>query len=53
MKLELKTINEKIEQMDNARQNKDYDESDRIRKELNDNGIEIETKDGKSTWKLK
>ena len=39
--------------MDKARANKNYEESDRIRKGLIDNGIEIETKDGKSTWKLK
>jgi cysteinyl-tRNA synthetase len=39
--------------MDKARENKDYRESDKIRKELFDNGIEIINKDGKTTWKLK
>ena len=53
MILETKVIRERIRLMDKARANKNYEESDRIRKELIDNGIEIETKDGKSTWKLK
>ena len=39
--------------MDKARENKNYAESDRIRKELLDQGIETENKDGKTTWKLK
>ena len=51
--LENKVIGEKIQLMDKARKNKNFEESDKIRKELIDNGIEIETKDGKSTWKLK
>ena len=53
MTLEAKVINERIKLMDKARENKDYEESDKIRKELFDNGIEIENKDGKTTWKLK
>jgi cysteinyl-tRNA synthetase len=53
MTLEVKVINERIKLMDKARENKDYEESDKIRKELFDNGIEIENKDGKTTWKLK
>ena len=53
MILETNVIKERIKLMDKARANKNYEESDRIRKELIDNGIEIETKDGKSTWKLK
>ena len=36
-----------------ARENKDYEESDRIRKELQDVGIVLENKDGKTSWKLK
>ena len=48
-----KTINERLKLMDEARKNKNYVESDRIRKELNDNGIEIMTKNGKSTIKIK
>jgi cysteinyl-tRNA synthetase len=51
--LEIKVINERLKLMDEARENKNYEESDKIRKELNDNGIEIMTKDGKSTVKLK
>ncbi len=45
-------INEAIRLMDDARKNKNYKESDRIRKELTDAGIKIETKDGKTIWKL-
>ena len=51
--LETKVINERLKLMDEARKNKNYVESDRIRKELNDNGIEIMTKNGKSTIKIK
>jgi 2-isopropylmalate synthase len=46
-------INERIKLMEKARENKDYVESDRIRKDLLDIGIEIENKGGKTTWKLK
>jgi len=53
MTLEGKAIEERIKLMDKARENKDYGESDKIRKELFDNGIEIENKDGKTTWRLK
>jgi len=53
MSLEGKEIDEKIKLMDKARGNKDYIKSDKIRKELFENGIEIENKDGKTTWKLK
>ena len=53
MTLESKVIDERIKLMDKARENKDYGESDKIRKELSDNGIEIENKDGKTIWKLK
>ena len=53
MTIEVKVINERIALMDKARENKNYEESDRIRKELIDFGIEIETKNGKTSWKLK
>jgi len=53
MTLEGKVIDERIKLMDKARENKDYRVSDKIRKELFDNGIEIVNKDGKTTWKLK
>jgi len=34
-----------------ARQRKDYAAADRIRKELSDNGIALEDKGGKTTWR--
>ena len=43
----------KIEERNKARQNKDYKLSDKIRGELLDNGVLIEDKNGKTTWKLK
>ena len=52
-KIESKVIDERIKLMDKARENKDYTESDRIRKELQDFGIVLENKDGKTNWKLK
>ena len=52
-KIESKVIDERIKLMDKARENKDYAESDRIRKELQDFGIVLENKDGKTNWKLK
>ena len=52
-KIESKVIDERIKLMDKARENKDYAESDRIRKELQDIGIVLENKDGKTNWKLK
>ena len=52
MKIEIKVIKEKLDLMDKARKNKNYAESDKIRKELSDYGIETENKDGKTTWKL-
>ena len=51
--IETDVINERIELRNKARKNKNYAEADRIRKELLDNGIVIEDKDGKTTWKLK
>ena len=43
----------KIKERDKARQNKDYNLSDKIRDELLNKGVLIEDKDGKTTWKLK
>ena len=43
----------KIELRNKARENKDYKEADKIRKELLDKGVLIEDKDGKTIWKLK
>ena len=38
---------------DKARENKNYDEADRIRNELLDKGVLIEDKNGKTLWKFK
>ena len=38
---------------DKARENKNYNEADRIRDELLDKGVLIEDKDGKTIWKFK
>tara|TARA_B100001996_G_C18501786_1_gene531768 strand:- start:98 stop:814 length:717 start_codon:yes stop_codon:yes gene_type:complete len=48
-----KEILRKINERNKARENKDYKEADKIRKELLDKGISIEDKDGKTFWKLK
>ena len=48
-----KKINEKVKLRNKAREKKDYAEADRIRDDLLENGIEIEDKDGKTTWKFK
>ena len=46
-------ILEKIEQRNKAREDKDYEEADKIRDELLDKGVLIEDKDDKTTWKFK
>ena len=38
---------------DKARENKNYNEADRIRDKLLDKGVLIEDKDGKTLWKFK
>ena len=48
-----KEIIEKIELRNKAREDKDYQEADKIRNELLDKGISIEDKDGKTFWKVK
>ena len=48
-----KEIMVKIQERKNARENKNYEEADKIRKELLDKGVLIEDKDGKTTWKFK
>ena len=53
LQIEINVIKERCNLIDKARENKNYIESDRIRKELSDFGIETENKDGKTTWKLK
>ena len=43
----------KINQRNEARVNKKYDEADKIRDQLLDKGVLIEDKDGKTIWKFK
>ena len=43
----------KINQRNEARVNKNYEEADKIRDELLDKGVLIEDKDGKTIWKIK
>ena len=46
-------ILQKIQERNNARDNKNYEEADLIRNELLDKGVLIEDKDGKTIWKFK
>ncbi|WP_440676992.1 cysteine--tRNA ligase [Candidatus Pelagibacter sp. HIMB1587] len=48
-----KEILQKIDERNKARENKNYEEADKIRNELLDKGVLIEDKDGKTTWKFK
>ncbi len=43
----------KIKLRDKAREDKNYEEADKIRDHLLDKGVLIEDKDGKTTWKFK
>ncbi len=43
----------KINERNQARLNKNYEEADKIRDELSDKGVLIEDKDGKTIWKFK
>ena len=44
---------DKIIQRNKARDQKNYELADQIRKELLEKGVQIEDKDGKTSWKLK
>ena len=46
-------ILKKIDERNRAREDKNYEEADKIRKELSDKGVLIEDKDGKTIWKFK
>ncbi len=46
-------ILKKIDDRNKARENKNYEEADKIRNELFDKGVLIADKDGKTTWKFK
>jgi len=48
-----KEILQKIQERNKVRENKNYEEADKIRKELLDKGVLIEDKDGKTSWKFK
>ncbi len=48
-----KEIWQKIQDRKKARENKNYEEADKIRDELLDKGVLIEDKDDKTTWKFK
>ncbi len=48
-----KEIFQKIQERNKARENKNYEDADKIRNELLDKGVLIEDKDGKTTWKFK
>ena len=48
-----KEILQKIQDRNNAREKKNYEEADTIRNELLNKGVLIEDKDGKTTWKFK
>jgi len=48
-----KDILKKIESRQHARQNKDWDTADRIRKELEEKGIILEDKKDRTDWKIK
>ena len=48
-----KEIKDKIFERNEARDNKNYELADKIRKELLDKGVLIEDKEGKTVWKFK
>ena len=43
----------KIKERNKARDNKNYELADKIRNELLEKGVQIEDKDGKTSWKFK
>ena len=53
MKVSQQEINILIDKRNDARNTKNYDLADKIRKELLDKGVLIEDKDGKTIWKIK
>jgi cysteinyl-tRNA synthetase len=48
-----KEILSKVKERNEARDNKNYIQADKIRNDLLDKGVSIEDKDGKTTWKFK
>ena len=53
LNLSEKEILHKINERNNARNNKNYKLADKIRDELLDKGVLIEDKNGKTIWKYK
>ena len=53
VKIDETFINKKIKDRNTARKKGDYKLADIIRKELEDNGVTIEDKQDKTTWKYK
>ena len=53
VKIDENFINQKIKDRNEARKSKNYKLADIIRKELDDNGVIIEDKQDKTTWKYK
>jgi cysteinyl-tRNA synthetase len=51
--LSIQEILERIKERQDARQGKDWDMADRIRKELDKKGIILEDKEGRTDWKVK
>ncbi len=51
--LSIQEILERIKERQDARQGKDWDMADRIRKELYEKGIILEDKEGRTDWKVK
>ena len=52
-KVDEKFINQKIKDRNEARKKGNYKLADSLRKELEDNGVIIEDKQNKTTWKYK
>ena len=46
-------IETKIKERNKARDDKNYELADKIRNELLEKGVQIEDKDGKTSWKFK
>ena len=53
VKIDESFINQKIKDRNNARKKRDYKLADVIRKELEKNGVLIEDRQDKTTWKFK
>ena len=51
--IDVNYIEDKINQRNKARDSKNYDLADEIRDELLQKGVQIEDKDGKTSWKFK